>query len=552
MIRAIRAVAIAAMFGLGPGGVGAHQELGVLRIRVSVVDGERKAVPVPRHALLISDNPPSAAPRRVLTALDGTVDVRLRPGNYTVESDQPFAFDGRGYQWMQMVDVVVGRDASLELTADNAEVAPLAAAAAASGTPLDASSLLAQWQDSVIELWTPTDHASGVVIDPKGLLVTNQRVVGAATSIEVQFSPAVKVAARVLAADAARDVAVLWVDPTPLASLRPVPLGCGEPSKPVVKGQDVVAIEAPFRQRKGTTPGTVESVDARALMSDLVLSSGGAGGPVFTTDGRPIGITSIVDERVGQRQRDARIVRASDICDVVASAEKAMKDAAPPSAGRLPVEPATPYPVDTLKDAVARRAGSTNPYQVSTPDFDISFFTPIVSYAAQARSEPRSRPAPTKEGRLKEVEPALARARMDFANWSEYVEMFPPVVLVRVTPKLVEGFWTRVARGAASTQGVSIPPIKRIRSGFARLRASCGDVEIVPIHPFKLEHRVGETDVVYEGLYVFDPAAFAPECASVTLTIYSEKEPEKGVTQLVEARVLTQIWQDFEAYRSPR
>ena len=42
--------------------------------------------------LLISDNPATGAPRRVVTSLEGTVDVRLRPGNYTVESDEPLVF----------------------------------------------------------------------------------------------------------------------------------------------------------------------------------------------------------------------------------------------------------------------------------------------------------------------------------------------------------------------------------------------------------------------------------------------------------------------------
>ena len=62
------------------------------------------------------------APRRIVTALDGTADVRLRPGNYTVESDRPVAFQGKAYQWTQIVDIAAGRDAVLELTADNAEV----------------------------------------------------------------------------------------------------------------------------------------------------------------------------------------------------------------------------------------------------------------------------------------------------------------------------------------------------------------------------------------------------------------------------------------------
>ena len=98
------------------------QALGVLHIKVVLVDAEQKPTPVPRHALLISDNPASAPPRRIVTALDGTADVRLRPGNYTVESDRPVAFQGKAYQWTQTVDIAAGRDAVLELTAGNAEV----------------------------------------------------------------------------------------------------------------------------------------------------------------------------------------------------------------------------------------------------------------------------------------------------------------------------------------------------------------------------------------------------------------------------------------------
>jgi hypothetical protein len=139
---------------------------------------------------------------------------------------------------------------------------------------------------------------------------------------------------------------------------------------------------------------------------------------------------------------------------------------------------------------------------------------------------------------------------MDFSNWSEYVEDFPPVLLVRVTPKMVESFWTTVARGAAQTQGVSIPPIKRFKSGFSRMRAFCGDTEVTPIHPFKLERRISESDTIYEGLYAFDPSAFGPQCGSVKLVIYSEKEPEKGDTRVVDPHVVQQIWQDFAPYRA--
>ena len=93
------------------------------------------------------------------------------------------------------------------------------------------------------------------------------------------------------------------------------------------------------------------------------------------------------------------------------------------------------------------------------------------------------------------------------------------MLLVRVTPKLVEGFWTMVARGAARTQGVAIPPIKRVTSGFSRLQAFCGETEVTPIHPFKLEQRLPDDNVIYEGLYVFAPDALGPTCGTVKLTV---------------------------------
>ena len=188
-----------------------NQGVSVLHIKAVLVDAERKATPVVRHSLLISDNPSSAPPRLIVTGPDGTADVKLRPGNYTVESDRPVVFHGKAYQWTQIVNVVAGRDTTLELTADNAEVEAVASATTAAGTPLEAdpSFLLPQWQDSVVALWTPTIHASGFVVDAKGLIATNQRVIGTATSVEVELTPDAKVAARVLVSDSDRNVAVL-------------------------------------------------------------------------------------------------------------------------------------------------------------------------------------------------------------------------------------------------------------------------------------------------------------------------------------------------------
>jgi hypothetical protein len=432
--------------------IASGQTLGVLHIKVTLTDAARATVPVPHHALLISDNPATATPRRVVTKDDGTADVRLPPGNYTVESDEPFAFGGKGYQWTETLDVPAGRDVVLELTTKNAEVG-----AAPVPVPVlprkDDPSLPPRWQDSVVTIWTPQSRETGVLVDAAGLVVTNERGIGDATVIDVQLTPEVKVAARVLATDSKRDVAVLWIDPATAAALRPVPPGCAGERK------------------------------------DLEF---------------------------------ARIAPIGDVCEVIQAAEKAKPAMKVPVATRLPVEPQPPIAADVLDAEVTRRAGNLKPYAMASADFDVAFFTPVLVKGAPA---------------------------MEFGELSKYFAEGPAVLVVRVTPKMAESFWTKVARGAAYTQGAALPAFKHFKPGFLRMRALCGNDEVTPIHPFVPERRVSETEGTHEGLYVFAPDALA-HCASVRLVLFSEKAAEKPDTLTIDPKVIERISQDF-AIMSP-
>ncbi len=540
----VRALCLASLV-LVASGVAHGQAPLVLHIKVVVIDSERKAMPVARHVLLVSDEPPSAPPRAIATALDGTAQVRLRPGNYLVESERPVAFEGRVYEWRQRVAVGAGGEAVLELTADNAVVDSAAPAAAASAT--DPSFLLPQWQGSVLGVWSPTIHASGFLVDASGLIATNQRVIGTAKAAEVQLTSKLKVMARVLEADAERDVAVLWIDPAAAASLRPVPLGCSPAAKPAVeRGQPLFTIGVPHRGQKGMTSGIASRVERQSIVGDFRLASGAAGGPVFNADGEVVGITSLMTaDELESRRSTSRIVRLDGVCEVIASAVSKMQGLPPPDGTPLPVEPVQPFPMAALAEAAQRRAGSLSPPQFSSADFDVAFVTPVLLYGAREQEKGRER---SRVGAPGAASDALRPLR-EFSNWSEYVADLPPVLLIRVTPKLVEGFWATVARGAARTQGMSLPPIRRFKAGFSKLRAFCGDAEVTPIHPFKLEQRASETEAIYEGLYVFDPGALGPHCATARLMLYSEKEPEKGDTRVIDPKVLQRIWQDFAPYR---
>ncbi|HEY1304359.1 MAG TPA: serine protease [Vicinamibacterales bacterium] len=514
----LRALLLAALLIISSS-VAPAQELSKLHITITLTDATGKPTPLARHALLISDEPPTREPRRILTTLAGTADVSLRPGHYAVESDQPVAFEGKSYEWSQRLEIVAGRDATLALTAGNASVSAAGTSATPSAT--DPSALASQWQESVVALWTPTQHASGFVVDARGLIVTNQRVVGTATSAEVQFASDIRVKATVLALDPTRDVAILWVNPSVLTSLRPLPLGCGQTRPSVANRQELYTIDAAMAGQKRLTVGDVTGVGPRLILSDLRLLWASAGGPVFAAGGL-IGFTT-VDDRDPDARSDTRVVRIDQACEVMASAEKKMAEATPPDSMHLPLDP-RPVAVSALSEAVKGRVGSLSPYSMSTTDFDITFITPVHIYGAKDQ---------------------VQRPEMDFGNWSEYVAEYPRALLMRVTPKMVEGRWSKVARGAAMTQGVSLPAMKRVKTGFLRMRAFCGDKEVTPIHPFVVEHRVSQTEAIFEGLYVFDPAALGPSCGAVKLTVYSEGEPDKGDARVVDQKVMQQIARDF-------
>lgn len=528
MFRAVSAVVVAAVaWSATP-----VQDLAVLHLKVSVLDADRRPMPVARHALLISDNPSTAPPRRVVTSPEGTAQLPLRPGNYTVESDHPFVLDGHTYEWLQTLDIVAGRDATLELTMANATVGAATAdalreaATTASPPALRAESILTTWQASAFALWTPLAHAAGFLADAGGLVATSARAIGDAASVEVQISQTVKVTGTVIVADASADVAVVRVHPSATEGIRPVPLACDAAA--AAADPDRYVIDVPLFGQKD-------------IDESLVVSAGGAGGPVFAGDGRAVGLSSPAEPGDGRQRMDVRVVDAKNVCAAVAAARARLDASAPPDGARLPVEPARRLGAAATGAAVSAGAFSLSPYQLSSQDFDITFLTPAVLAAAQAKRDWTGGRADDLNGR---------RVATEFEQWSDYVADAPPLLFVRVTPRLVEGFWMKVARGAASTQGAQIPPIKRLRPGFSRMQLICGGKELTPIHPFRIQARVTETDAIDEGFYVFDPGAIGPDCGSVSIVLSSVKDPAKAETRVVDPVIIRRVWEDFAGIRA--
>ncbi len=517
----VSCVVLAGLAGVGTARL-SGQSSGVVSVRITLDGG---AAPVPRHVLLVSDNPASRVPWRVVVGSDGHGRVNLPAANYTIESEEPLVFGGRALEWRQTFDVVAGSDVTIEFTLDNATVVPLPAlsATADDGTPLlDQWAVLARRQESVVGLWTPTTIAAGFVVSNTGLVATNTRTIGNAKSVELQLRPDLKIAARVLAVDADQDVAILWANPDALGARPPIATGCRDASPPsLARSQPLVTLAARPGSPPFPTRGTVRHVEPALALADFDAGLDITGGPVFVAGDVLAGLTSVW----GDEGEDFRLVRVDALCATIARAEAAMRDAPPPSTAPLPLEAVARAPERALAAAATRRIGSLNPYQVASSDFDIAFITPVAAHAA-------------------------AQGLTDFGNWSRYVAMAHPVLLVRITPKQAERFWTKVARGAALTQGIALPAFKHFKPGFDRLEVRCGDAEVVPIHPFVIERQVSETTAVREGLYAFEPRSIGPHCGTVTLSVYSEKDPGRRDAVDVDSRVLEQIGKDFVEYET--
>ncbi|HLZ64761.1 MAG TPA: Do family serine endopeptidase [Aliidongia sp.] len=139
---------------------------------------------------------------------------------------------------------------------------------------------------------------SGFVIDPAGLVVTNNHVIEGADEITVILQDNTNLKAELVGRDEKTDLALLRVKPDhPLPS---VPWGDSDKAK---VGDWVMAIGNPFGLGGSVTSGII-SARARAindngpydefLQTDASINRGNSGGPLFNTAGEVIGINSAI------------------------------------------------------------------------------------------------------------------------------------------------------------------------------------------------------------------------------------------------------------------
>ena len=140
-------------------------------------------------------------------------------------------------------------------------------------------------------------RGSGFIIDPDGTIVTNNHVVKGAERVTVALSDGTELPAKVVGTDARTDLAVLKVDTS--RKLPSLVLGDSEAVRP---GQWVLAVGNPFGLGGTVTAGIVSArgrdIGAgpydQFLQVDAAINQGNSGGPLFTQDGRVVGVNSAI------------------------------------------------------------------------------------------------------------------------------------------------------------------------------------------------------------------------------------------------------------------
>ena len=144
---------------------------------------------------------------------------------------------------------------------------------------------------------TVSSLGSGFVIDPSGIIVTNNHVIDGADQIEVNFPDGTKMTAKLVGIDKKTDLAVLRVKPD-----KPLPYVSFGDSEKLRVGDWVMAIGNPFGLGGSVTLGIVSARNRNInsgpyddfIQTDAAINRGNSGGPLFDMDGNVVGINTAI------------------------------------------------------------------------------------------------------------------------------------------------------------------------------------------------------------------------------------------------------------------
>jgi S1-C subfamily serine protease len=497
-------------------------------LKIILVDRDLNQKPVPWfHVRLRREDSQSHEVFELKTKLDGKCETAVPAGRYELATPQPITLEGRLYKWSIGIRLSGAQD-SIELTNDNATVERVSFRnedpSSVSDGGNDLSLLFERLKRSTVTVRTDGYEGSGFLVDPAGLVITNNHVVEFSRYLAVLFDQKHKVTARLLATNPGKDIAVLWVNLQAFPGAMIAPLVPSEAASQVVVGERVFTIGSPMGREKVLTSGVISKVEHASIFSDININPGSSGGPLFNLRGEVTGITS------AQMSLLASIIPIDDARPVIEQARHRLSGASPPSAELLPVEPNDFFPADALLSLLRHHQRmDVRPYFLRAGGFRVEMLTPPVRYYFDNKEDMQAMHKGPKRSREESQQVELPERVLEEA------QEYEPTLIIRVVPN--HGFWTR-----------------RFKDSFRGMRLLCAGKEVPPIDPGRNHYEIRDPDdhikgATTEGFYSYQPDAISPKCGSVKVEIFSENAPGKPITSSVDGATVERIWADMEPYR---
>jgi putative serine protease PepD len=188
-------------------------------------------------------------------------------------------------------------------TTSNAGATSAASPSSGNNVETQQEAAIARIEPTVVELKVTTTQGqqigSGVIIDTRGDIVTNNHVISGAQTIAAVLSNGSTEQAQLVGTDAADDLAVVRIQPFAHMTVAQI----GNSSKLVV-GQEVLAIGNPLGITETATRGIVSALNrsvtestgttiSQAIQTDAAVNPGNSGGALVNLQGQLIGIPTL-------------------------------------------------------------------------------------------------------------------------------------------------------------------------------------------------------------------------------------------------------------------
>ncbi len=195
-----------------------------------------------------------------------------------------------------------------------------AAAPASANTALIAQIPLStkDFRQQVVTILTPGGTGSGFYI-ADGLLLTNHHVIAGYTDVKVRFFGGREIAAQVITSNAKRDVALVK---TEVQAFHGLPLR----AEPPPETSPVYVIGSPLGEKQegsissGIVSGFRNEADGPYIQSDVGVTHGNSGGPMFDDKGNVIALTVLGKLSDGQATQVNFFIPIADALKVLAIA----------------------------------------------------------------------------------------------------------------------------------------------------------------------------------------------------------------------------------------